>query len=380
MNEIFSQISDPKLPFVLRDLSSIILPLTGTLLGLVYAGLIYWFQGALEQLKYSRTFLEDILAAHGKVLLDLLVGASMLSLFSYFDLRLLASIAFWIFAVVVALDLLRLTAERGDFATMFSRKFIPSRYGEFRAFGRKIRNAGMAYWWGAGVPFLLTIVYPIWVNSQDGFRWLLSDGALSVVLLTTTGLSLLQIRSLLLEAIDARKSIAKYLETADQERIEKLEEPETSWDEPKKKIEREIILERLKSIGLKDSIETEEWVGTTSWDSTMITTPVLMDPPIIHGDGSCQINVYVPHFGSDDETRECILTWSRKMFEAMAKSKSSVSRYRLSFFRKDDQEDSPHFAIIRATRAIILRNIDRDLSDRDFIRKMPGCYFSSGIA
>lgn len=215
MTDFLAQIRDPNFTFTVRDLGSFLLPVTASLLGLVYAGLIYWFQGALEKLTHSRTFLEDILAAHGKVLLDFLAFASLLSLFAYFDLRLLGSITFWAFATIVTVDLLRVTAERGYLVTLFSDKSIPEGYGKFRAFFRKIRNAGPVHWWAAGAPLLLTVVYPVWVNSKGGFQWTLSDRALSITLLTTTGLSLLHVRSLLLEAIEARKAFAERLESSD---------------------------------------------------------------------------------------------------------------------------------------------------------------------
>ena len=236
----------------MRELSSFLLPVTGTLLGLVYAGLIYWFQGALGRLQYSRAFLEDILAAHGKVLRDLLVGASLLALFTYFDLTLLTSVSFWGFTTLVTLDLLGVTAERGYFATISSTKFIPGGYGPVRSFLRKLRNAGPTNWWAALAPFALTVAYPVWINSRTGFAWVLSAQAVTVTLLMVTAISLLQIRSLLVEAIHVRKAIEKRLQSSNDERIQQLDPPELVWDRTKQDLERKIVRERLDSIGLRD--------------------------------------------------------------------------------------------------------------------------------
>ena len=234
MAEFLEQVRNPAFPFTVRELSSFLLPVTGTLLGLVYAGLIYWFQGALGRLQYSHAFLEDILASHGKVLLDFLVGASLLALFAYFDMQLLTSLSFWGFATLVTLDLLRVTAERGYFVTVFSTKFIPGRYGPVRSFLRKIRNAGPANWWAAIAPFALTVAYPLWINSRTGFAWTLSEQAVSATLLTVTGISLLQIRSLLVEAIHTRKAIEERLQSSSDERIQQLDQPEVAWDRTKR--------------------------------------------------------------------------------------------------------------------------------------------------
>ena len=358
------------------------LPVTGTLLGLVYAGLIYWFQGPLDRLQHSRGLLEDILASHGKVLLDFLVGASLLALFAYFDLRVLSSLAFWAFAILVTRDLLRVTADRGYFVTVFSTKFVPGGYGSIRSFLRKLRNAGPANWWGALAPFVLTVAYPLWINSRTGFAWMLSDQAVSATLLTTTAFSLLHIRWLLAEAIDARKTIEKRLPSANDERIQQLDKPEIVWDQTKRGIEAQIIRERLNSIGLSEWSEIDELAGNPEWDSTMLGgAPVLNGPPWVKEDGSCHFNICVPNFGTDKETRECIFLWARRILAAVAESRSAVSRYSLSFFRRDSPTDNPHFAMIRAARSDVLRALEKPhLSNREFVQSMPGRYFSLGVA
>lgn len=61
----------------LKEMGIIMLPITGTLLGLVYAGLIYWLDSALAKLRYSGAILENSIVADGRLLLDLLVGASL---------------------------------------------------------------------------------------------------------------------------------------------------------------------------------------------------------------------------------------------------------------------------------------------------------------
>jgi len=100
-----------------KETGIIMLPVTGTLLGLVYAAFIYWLQGGFAKLEHTRSLLEDLLVANGKVLLDLLVGASVVSLFVVLEATALASLALWIFFIVFVRDLMKAVAEAGYIAT-----------------------------------------------------------------------------------------------------------------------------------------------------------------------------------------------------------------------------------------------------------------------
>lgn len=176
-------------------------------MGLVYAGLIFWFQGALQGLEFTRDLIEDLVAPHGKVLLDLLVGVGLVSLFSYFSLLGLASVMFWMFALLLTKDLLQFVAARGYLTTLFSTKFIPKQYGPVRSFVRKLRNAGIVGWIVPLLLLLVTVAYPIFISSKTGFEWRLNEQALVIFLLAGTAFSLLQVRSLLVEAIAAKRML-----------------------------------------------------------------------------------------------------------------------------------------------------------------------------
>ena len=81
------------------------LPVTGTLLGLVYIALIYWLQGGLSRLEHTKTLLEDLLIADGKVLLDLLVGVSLVNLFAILQVHQLVVLSFWVFVILNSVPL-----------------------------------------------------------------------------------------------------------------------------------------------------------------------------------------------------------------------------------------------------------------------------------
>lgn len=175
----------------------------------MYAGLIYWFQGALDGLEYTRDMVEELVASHGKIQLDLLVAVSLVSLFTYFSLPLLASLMFWLFTVMIAVDVLRFVAIRGDITTHFSTKFMPAHYGASRKFLRNLRNAGLFGWFMPALLLSVTVAYPLSVTWAEGFQWQLSQQGFVVFLLGTAAFSLLQVRSLLVEAVGARKEIGK---------------------------------------------------------------------------------------------------------------------------------------------------------------------------
>ncbi len=70
--------------------------------------------------------------ADARILLDLLIGSSILSLFAIFEVKTLMDISFWLFVLLFIRDLLHLVAEQGYITTLFSKKFIPAKYGPFR--------------------------------------------------------------------------------------------------------------------------------------------------------------------------------------------------------------------------------------------------------
>lgn len=379
ISELLAGLRSPTLPVDLRNLSKVILPVSGTLLGLVYAGLIYWFQGALDRLTYTSKLLEDIVSINGKVLLDLLVGVSLVSLFGIFELEQFAAVAFWFFAFFVTIDVIRATAEHGYLITISTSKYIPKGYGQIRAFLRKLRNAGPLHWFRDAVVLLLTIGYPIWIGSEGGLSWNLSSNSLAVFLLVSLAIGLIRIRSLLLEALEVRKQLKDRLTNANQNQANRLEEPEEKWDEKKRTIEREIVNERLERLDVKEAFEADELDGAMEWSSRDIEdTPVLKAPPWIKENGSCHLNLYVPYYSSARRTRVFIIRWSRKIITELVQSKSEVHYYSLSWFRKEDDSDS-HFAMIRTTKADALSAVESAEEDREFLRELSGIFVDNAI-
>lgn len=138
--ELLTSLRSPELGVALQDLAAVLLPVAGTLLGLVYAGLIFWFQGALQGLEFTRDLIEDLVAPHGKVLLDLLVGVGLVSLFSYFSLFGLASVMFWLFALLLTKDLLQFVAARGYLTTLFPQNSFQNNMAPYEALSENLET------------------------------------------------------------------------------------------------------------------------------------------------------------------------------------------------------------------------------------------------
>lgn len=379
--DLTAQLRNPVFPFDLPTLSESLLPVTGTLLGLVYAGLIYWFQGALERFEYSRDLLEDMLTADGRLLLDLLVGASLVGLFGLIKASGMASLSFWIFGFVITIDATRVIAARGYFTTIFSSRFIPAHYGRVRAYLRQIKNAGLINSILPSGIVALAVIYPLWVSSAKGLTWSITDAGASIFLLSATGFSMIQVRSLLTDAMTARKISEKYRQSQNQKNAQTLSAPEVIWSDDKRDLERRILSERLERIRVRPWAETDLH-GLASWTSRDLTDlPVLCGPPWVKEDGSCHLNITVPYLPDDVKSREFIILWSRRILEIMADSNTAVQQFSLSFFRKDsDGEPALHFAMIRAGKSDVLATKGKGLSDLEFLKKMPGRFFEAAIA
>ncbi len=381
--ECLQWIFNPPVPDAvsLKETAKIMLPVTGTLLGLVYIALIYWLQGGLSRLEHTKTLLEDLLIADGKVLLDLLVGVSLVSLFAIMQVHQLVVLSFWFFVIVFFIDLLKVTAEQGYVTTLFSSKFIPPHYGKNMQFLRKIWNAGWIRWTNLIFFYTICVIYPVAVSQNMGDFPSLSEKSIVLFIFISTAIALVQIRSLLTQAFDTRKSLERNMATENEEKAMSLDEKPVIWSKQKRKLEARVIEERLRIIGVVQWIENDALVQKESWNSRDIqNTPLLMFKPSVEESGSCHLNLIIPYLKDDQYTREFIFHWSKCILEAIANSKTEVRQYSLSFFRKEGGSTDTHFAMIRAGRNDVLKGLSQYSNDEDFVRSLPGKYLSSAIA
>jgi len=209
----------------------------------------------------------------------------------------------------------------------------------------------------------------------------LSEKSMVLFIFMSTAVALVQVKSLLTQAFDARKSVEREMATENEQNAMSLDEKPAIWSEQKRKLEAMVIGERLKSIGVIQWVENNALVQKESWNSRDLQdTPLLKDNLCVEKHGSCHLNIIIPYLRDDQHTREFIFYWSKRILEVIAKSKTEVRQYSLSFFRKEGGTKDTHFAMIRASREDVLNGLSQYSTDEDFVRSLPGKYLSPAVA
>lgn len=386
MELIIAAFRDPNLGVTFEELSRLLLPITGTLLGLVYAGLTYWTKAVAGQFKYSRDLIEDIIMAHGRILIDLLVGMSAIELFGILGLKTFASLSFWIVGLKLLVDLVKLVKERGYINTLTSRRTIPK---NSQGVGRYLKTA-----WNAGLfgllnlnNIVLTVVligYPAFLRPA-GFRigFFLSQKGGVVFLIVAFLYSIWELRALMLQGFELKDQIEDRLQSKNQEASEKVKETPVKWDQEKRESEKEIAMERLENLGVKNwglDLQDELPEKWTSYD--LRDKPVYDAFPIIRKSGSCHINLIIPYLDSAESTRHFIFKWSYKILRQLAQSKAEIHHYCLSFHRKDSPRSTldTHIAMIRGKKQEILHLTDKGSEDKEFVEGLESKFLTKVIA
>ena len=373
-------ILNPPVTVSLNETAKIMLPITGTLLGLVFVASIYWLQSGFSRLEYTTTLIEDYFIANIKVLLDLLIGTSLVALFAILEIHLLIVLSFWFFGIIFLIDLLKVTAQRDYIATTFYLKYIPSKHGKIRLFSDKVFN------YVAGWIFLIfgygtCVVYPIIVSQKTTGLPALSEKSLIIFMFVSTALVLSQVKFLLTQAFKIRKDIERMMQTENEKKATLLDEKPIVWSTEKRNIEIMIIEERLKSIEVIQWIDNNILFQKESWNSRDLKNiPVLNYKPRVEEHGKCHLEIIIPYLQDDKHTRDFIFRWSKEILEVIAKSKTGVRQYSMSFFRNEGGAALTHFGMIRASREDVLRGLSTYYTDEEFVRGLPGKYLASAVA
>lgn len=229
--------------------------------------------------------------------------------------------------------------------------------------------------------YTICVIYPLAVSQNIGDFPSLSEKSIVLFIFISTAIALLQIRSLLTQAFDTRKSLEREMATENEQKAMSLDEKSVIWSKQKRELETMIIEERLKSVGVVQWIENDALIQKASWNSRDLQdTPLLEHKSWAKEHGSCHLNLIIPYLGDDQHTREFIFCWSKRILEVVAKSKTEVRQYSLSFFRKEGGPTNTHFAMIRAGRDDVLKGLSQHSNDEDFVRSLPGKYLSSAVA
>jgi hypothetical protein len=375
---------NPSIPISLKDVATLMLPTTAALLGLVYAALIFWLQGGFAGLEYSASILRPLISANGKVLLDLLVGATAMSLFAVVQSTALESIAFWLFAVVFIIDVMKAAAAQGYIASVFGPGQIPQGISPARQFFRKIRNGGPVVWLRIVLLVGLSIGYPEAITLAAHHVLTLTNKASIVFIVATTAIALVQVRSLLTQAVDARAEIERRQTTDNEQRAWRMDEQQDEWSQEKRGLETRIIAEALQQVRVVPWIRNAKLVEAEGWTSRDLgSEPVLEHEPWVQEHGSLHLDIVVLYLQTDVATRDFIFHWSRVILETLTNSHTAVTQYELSFWRHDGNSgaEKTHFGMMRAGRSDVLQALSmKGLTDKEFVRKMPGRFLAPNVA
>ena len=243
---------------------------------------------------------------------------------------------------------------------------------------RKIWNAG---WARLIFIYGICVVYPLAVSQNMDNFLSLSEKSIVLFIVISTAVALVQVKSLLTQAFDTKKSLERKMATENEQKAMSLDEKSATWSEQKRKLETMVIEERLKSVGVIQWVENDALVQNKSWNSRDLQDiPMLEYKPWVKEHGSCHLNIIIPYLRDDQHTREFIFYWSKCILEVIAKSKTEVRQYSLSFFRKEGGTKDTHFAMIHADRKDVLKGLSQYSTDEDFVRSLSGKYLSAAVA
>lgn len=384
---MFESILDPNIPLTLKETGNIMLPIAGTLLGLVYAANIYWLQDGISRLEFSRSALEELIVSNAKIILDLLIVSAVTSIFALIESRIWITIAFLIFTIIFTFDLLRAIEEQGYINILFSlnkkKIILKDDYSNTKNSCLKLYASGLPGLFRLLVLLGVIIIYPFLISIQAESGLMLSSKAAIIFIFSCSFIALLQIKPLMTQAFDSRKEIERTLQTQNEDKAQSIDEKQQIWSKKKRVVEEKIISERLKGLGVVPFYEIEELNKKFNWtsrDLRELDKPVLPYRVNVDEYGSIFLIVIMPYLDTDKASREFIYKWAKMILVSLAKSKTDVRQYAISFFRKDSPLKDNHFAILGGSRDVILRSASSNLNDEEFVRKLSRRYLSEAVA
>jgi hypothetical protein len=212
---------------------------------------------------------------------------------------------------------------------------------------------------------------------------MLSSKAAIIFIFSCSFIALLQIKPLMTQAFDSRKEIERTLQTQNEDKAQSIDEKQQIWSKGKRVVEEKIISERLRSLGVVPFNEIDELNKKFNWtsrDLRELDKPVLLYNVNVEEYGSIFLIVIIPYLDTDKVSREFIYRWAKIILISLAKSKTDVRQYSISFFRKDSPIQDNHFAILGGSRDIILRGASSNLNDEEFVRKVSRRCLSDAVA
>ncbi len=209
----------------------------------------------------------------------------------------------------------------------------------------------------------------------------ISDTAITIFIFASCTFALIQVRSLIAEAFQVQKQLDKKLANENEKKATLLEDATVTWSRKKQFVESKIISEQLHSIGIISDDQIAQPGSSGNWTSRDLDSkPVLYGGPVLQASGSCHLNIVIPYLTSAEQTREFIFQWAEKILVTIARSKTDVRQYSITFWRRDGNKADTDFGMMKASRDDVMNAVSKNLHCKDFIKSLPGRYLSAAVA
>lgn len=172
-----------------------VLSVSGVLLGVAFAGLIFFLQSGLSSFTFSRPMFLKLYALFGRHLLIVLayltlMPIGMLFLGSHIGFL---SLAYAWFCLVFTKSYLDFHQHRGYIYILNSTAFVPAHYGRLRTYFRYLTNMGLLTVLVLGAYVAAFTLYPVVVSHQETGSFLLSTKGIFYSTLILLGYSVIRI-------------------------------------------------------------------------------------------------------------------------------------------------------------------------------------------
>lgn len=346
-------------PASLNDYSNYyrtLLSISGVLLGLAFAGLIYVIQDGFSSFKFSRNMFLEYYVKFGQNLLISLgyltiapIAALYLSMYPF-----LLSGLFYLFAFLFIKTLMDYYKQLGYLYTISSEKFVPKNFGRIRSYFRYIRNLGFF----SNLLLLFTIItfvlYPVAISFHLSNSFQITSKGLFYSTLLILAYSIFRI-------INFLPNLYKYTQLE----IQSGSSPPNKSKEDFKK-EKQALKKYLESHELKelDPVETKEFLdgelrlnflekrkGEEAWFNIRVS---VSNP-----------NVFQIH--------DSVCNYAYELFTLLNNSQVDINTFVLSFHINID-DNKPHSMFFRTTRSEI-NEINSNLDPVDFVLEIENRVF-----
>lgn len=329
------------LPF-LKDYTSYfnsILSISGILLGLVFAALIYVLQSGFTTFQFSRRMFLEVYALYGRHILYVLAYLTIVSFLILYlpKCNFLHSIVYYLFSVWFLKTYLDLQKHLGYIHTLFSARNVPRHYGVFRGYFRLIYNLG----------FTRNILILSYLFIFIGSPILISYSQTRMLVLTYKGFfystfllliySILQIANFIPHFFYFTGLEAKSIMPYEDNELSTVKNSDVDF-----KREKEELLRYLERHGIT---EVDYSRKANFLDGTISINLLLENIP------EAWFNIYVEISNATVfEIRESVVQYAIKLLDKIRSSFVDINSFVLSFHIKAGGEDKTRNIFIRSNR------------------------------